>query len=100
MLEKKAREPEWKLNHERDRGAGSRPKPGHRPSDEVDTEGAGRGTGRVGHQVELDYATLIPEVGWEDCGHLWMRSWQSTRIFQFNVLVSMKILVYINLSVD
>lgn len=99
MLENKAREPEWKLNHERDRGAGSGPKPSHRPSDEVDTEGSRR-TGRVGHQVELHYATLVLKVGWEDCGHLWMRSWQSTRIFKFNVLVSMKILVYINISVD
>lgn len=62
--------------------------------------GAGVRTGRVGHQVELDYATLVPEVSWEDCGHLWMHSWQSTRIFKFNVLVSMKILVNINISVD
>lgn len=41
--------------------------------------------------------TPASEVGWEDRGHLWMHSWQSTRISKFYVLLSVKMLVYVNI---
>lgn len=55
--------------------------------------GAGMRTGRVGHQVGLDSATMVPELARRLCpsvGAFWA-------VYK-NVLVSMKIVVYINIK--
>lgn len=82
-----------------EQGAGSRSEPSGQCSEEVGMEG--RREEDKGEQVPPVgpcSRTQTSEVGWEDCGHLWMCSWQATRIFKILVLVSTKIFVYIDVS--
>lgn len=81
------------------RGRGSRSQPSGQHSNEVGVEsGKEKDSGERVTPVGPRARTLSSEAGWEDCGRLWIRSWQSVRILKFYILVSMKILAYINVS--